>query len=198
MSTYPENSFTKRPVLDIQICHPAVLQILNEVISFVIYQDRHAACLFALDSYRDVLLHKGGQYAHPRGGKSNPKNDTEVVFYHDIHDGMQFQFVDPNDSAKEVLPYGKPRLAGTWKVVNTVLNPRATHEYTVEVMLGKSRTETETIDFKYEWEANIGVSIKIFDIGVSQSVEFMYGRTTEQTWYEETTVTRKITGKIDY
>ncbi|XP_072043958.1 galactose-binding lectin-like [Amphiura filiformis] len=158
----------------------------------VLHGDRHYGALFALDAVNDHVIHKGGRFAHPYGGSPNPGNNTQVVLHSDVHDAMRFQFVSTTDSNKEVLVYGSPTMAGKWKIINLVKNPKAEHTAQLTIKVGKSKTETTTSSFQYRWEASGGINIEIFQASVSQSVQFMIEKTTSATWSEETTKTTTI------
>ena len=103
-----------------------------------------------------------------------------------INNAMQFKFV--NASGKEIDPYPVPELRGDWKMVNSVLNPAASHTYTYSYTTGRSQTQSSAS--QHAWSVSAGVSIGWF----SASAEYsgLVEKTSESTWSEEKTVERSI------
>ena len=163
----------------------AFMATSNENTELIVHNDRHAACLFALDDVRHWIIHKAGLKAHPRCGRANPDNGTHVLLHPEDHDGMTWLFVDPNDPTREVSIYGKPTVAAEWEILNEVLNPRATHEVTFTVRKGKSKTESSSHDIQFEWE--IGAKAKLLFLSMNTSASFQNDikYSSSETWSEE-------------
>ncbi|WAR11587.1 LEC-like protein [Mya arenaria] len=159
----------------------------------VLHGDRHYGALFALDGKNNHIIHTGGRYAHPESGGHSPSNGNKVVLHSDKHNNMLFQFVSPQDQSKEVLVYGSPNVTGKWEIINAVIDPKAEHKSKISVKIGKSKTESTTSTFEYNWESSIGVEIMAITASVSQSQRSMIENTSSATWSEETTRTKEIT-----
>lgn len=160
----------------------------------VLHQDRHSGALFAMDEVNNQIIHKGGKYFHPYGGSHNPSNDTGLVLHGDKHEGMKFVFVSPTNANQKVLVYGKPTVAGSWKIINAVINPKAQHNYSLQYTVGKSKNESSSSEFKFSWEVSAGVQGAFLSASTSTSLSSMVQRASSTTWTEETKATREIKG----
>lgn len=160
----------------------------------VLHQDRHAGALFAIDQVNEYIVHKGGKYIHPSGGSPNPGNSTRLVLHGDRHDAMEFVCVSFSDPNKEVMPYGQPKVIGSWKVINAILNPVAEHTQRMEYTVGKSKTESTTSQVEFKWESSASVNVLFMSASASTSLSTMLQKTSSTTWTEETKVSREIKG----
>ncbi|KAL5012763.1 hypothetical protein ScPMuIL_011314 [Solemya velum] len=105
---------------------------------------------------------------------------------------MEWLLVSPYNISEEVQLYGKPTVAGEWKIINTVLNPRAEHIYKLEFTVGKSITESTTSSFEFRWETSASASIGFASFSTSASLTAKVEKTSSSTWREEKKVTRQI------
>lgn len=163
----------------------------------VLHEDRHFGALFAIDSVRNRIVHKGGKFCHPCSGEANPGNYTPLVLHEDVHDAMQFVLVDPSDIGNEVDVYPKGKAAGHWELLTCIENPAATHEYIIEYTVGKSETKSTATSIKMIWERSICATIDFFNENSSLSVATMMSRTATSTLSKSTKCTQKVIGKID-
>ncbi len=101
---------------------------------------------------------------------------------------MRFKLVD--ESGEEIDPYPtQPDLIGDWKIINTVLDPIATHTYTFSCTTGKSQTESSTE--QHGWSFSADVSVKWFS--ASSTYSGFVEKTNEDTWSEKKKIERSIT-----
>ena len=161
----------------------------------VLHHDRHFGALFAIDSARDRIVHKGGKFIHPFGGAAKPGQGTRLVLHEGINGAMKFILVDPSDVDKEIDVYPSGFAAGHWELLSCVENPSAKHEYTIEYTVGKSESKSTTTSIEMKWERSIGATIEFFTASASLSIAAMMSRTVASTWSKSTKCTQKVIGK---
>ncbi|XP_045176791.2 galactose-binding lectin-like [Mercenaria mercenaria] len=159
----------------------------------VLHEARHWGALFALDGYNDRIIHISGRYVHPHNFKPNPKNETAVVLHSGDSVDMKFEFVSTKDPKKEILVYGKLTMAGQWKIVHLVLNPKAEHLEKIELTIGKSATGSRKGSFQYKWEMSTDLLLnEVMSTSISSSLQYMMEKSSSATWSEQTTKSREI------
>lgn len=168
-----------------KIVHPlsATAEPKNGTV-LVLHSARMRKALFAYDSLNNSIMHISGKYWHPERESSYPSDGLIIVLLNSIYSG--FKLV--NESGKEINPYPPPELKGDWKLVNSILNPAASHIYTYSYTTGRSQTQSSTS--QHAWSVSAGVSVEWF----SASAEYsgLVEKTGEDTWNEEKTVERSI------
>ena len=164
----------------------------------VINSNKNAACLFAIDQRNDWIVHKGGLPVHAQYDSPDPYAGTYIVLDQSKNDAMKWKLVDQVRSTTEVSIYGKAEAWGEWKILNAILNPEAEHVTQFEYKLGKSKTRSSTteIAFGFELGMETGFNIGFVEANVSMKASFSsrFEQASSNTWSEETTKTRIITG----
>ena len=173
--------------------------------ALVLHEARHAACLFALDTERNWIIHKSGLKVHPLGGRAFLLNGVSMILNPGEHDAMTWIFMDPKHPEQELAEgsiYGKPTVFAKWEIVNMILNPIAKHDVTLMIKHGKSNTQSSSdrttyggsIGFKFKWEIPIKAGKFLPSFKASGDWHKEVEEASSETWSEETTVTRTIHG----
>ena len=160
----------------------------------VLHSCQHAACLFGIDEVSHWILHKSGVSFHTYGGKAFPDNGTKVILHSGHHDLSKWIFVDPKNPEEEVNIYDKPTVIGQWRIVNQILDPKATHTYEIEVKIGKSKSESSSATVESSIESSISASDGFLTASISSTLRAAIEESSEETWSEEQTQKRTIEG----
>ncbi len=152
----------------------------------VYHSDRHVGALFMYDSLRKVFVHKSGKNWHSESGKDYPGDGTNIVLWDDVHEGAQFEPVDSSSDLIDIYP--TPSISGSWKMINTVIDPIAEHKTTISYTVGQSKSSSTTT--RNSWSVSAGISKKWFQASAEYSgyVE----KSSEETWEESKTVEYSI------
>ncbi|KAL5020926.1 hypothetical protein ScPMuIL_000081 [Solemya velum] len=159
-------------------------------VGLVLHSSRHPGALFALDDIHHYIIHKGGRYAHPSGGSHNPGNHSQVVLHEHIHGAMQWLFVSSTNITEEVLVYGKPSIAGEWRIINTVVNPSSRHTLAKKMKVGKAKNNSIRSSMKLKWE--IYAPCEFASLIKTSVITAMVEEASFSTWSEQKNVTKEI------
>ena len=72
-----------------------------------LHSDRGRHALWALDQVNNHIVHRDGFYVHYHQGQNPyPPNGDTLVLWDEVHGGMKWKFVNPDNLKEEVRPYG--------------------------------------------------------------------------------------------
>jgi len=158
-----------------------------------LWSGHHPYQRFALDQVNNRIIHYGGKYIHVEGDAAEPERGAYAVLFGNVNAMMEFELTKPGNPDEIVYPYGDATISGDWVLVFSVENALATHEYTVEAMIGKSETDSITSSFQFVWEGSAGAQFWFAQMSTSASLSNQIEQSSAQTWTVEVKVTNKIT-----
>lgn len=147
--------------------------------------------LFAIDQVNNRIIHRDGQYVeYDDGYAPYPPNGDPVELSYNIHQGMNWAFLNPKNISEVIYPYGYPTVIGEWEMIFAVEKPLAKQTWEYVYKLGKSSSRSTsssssyeyTEGFEFTWESTRSSSSSITASAGFSAFGFSAGLSTSTSW----------------